>query len=146
MVSSVLGWETVAFNNSSGSSGFRHDAGHDDAIRPGGAGAPAEHAIGRGVSLAEAITSALYNVAGVTSLTFQENVAATTQTINGISMVGHSAAPASRGHQHGRGSGAAREQEFRLRHGTAAPASASSNRPAARLTLCLLTVRLVCRF
>src|SRR4029077_9504949 len=42
------------------------------------------------VSLAEAITSALYNVAGVTSLTFQENVAATTQTINGISMVSHS--------------------------------------------------------
>ena len=32
----------------------------------------------------------LYATEGVTSLTFQENVAATTQTINGISMVGHS--------------------------------------------------------
>jgi asparagine N-glycosylation enzyme membrane subunit Stt3 len=42
------------------------------------------------VALPAAITSALYATAGVTSLTFQENVSATTQTINGISMVAHS--------------------------------------------------------
>lgn len=44
----------------------------------------------QGVALAEAITSALYNVPGVQSLFFQENVSNSTQTINGISMISHS--------------------------------------------------------
>lgn len=44
----------------------------------------------QGTSLAEAITSALYAVPGVTSLSFRENIATTTQVIDGITMVGHS--------------------------------------------------------
>ena len=37
-----------------------------------------------------AVTSALYNVPGVTSIAFLENTADTTQTISGISLVAHS--------------------------------------------------------
>lgn len=44
----------------------------------------------QGVALPVAGISALYNVAGVLSLTYQENTQNTTQTINGISMVAHS--------------------------------------------------------
>ena len=42
------------------------------------------------VSLPFATISALYNVAGVTSVFYQENTASTTQTINGISMAARS--------------------------------------------------------
>lgn len=44
----------------------------------------------QGISLGEAVTSALYAVEGVKSLAFRENTAATTQTIDGVSMVAHS--------------------------------------------------------
>lgn len=44
----------------------------------------------QGVSIAEAITSALNDTPGVQSIAFRENVADTTQTIDGISMVAHS--------------------------------------------------------
>lgn len=44
----------------------------------------------QGVALPVAITSALYNVNGVQSLWFQENVTNGTLTINGISMTSHS--------------------------------------------------------
>ena len=44
----------------------------------------------QGASTAGAIISALYQVPGVTSLSFLENVAATTQTIEGVVMVSHS--------------------------------------------------------
>ena len=44
----------------------------------------------QGVSIAEAITSALFDVPGVTSLSFRENIADTTQTIDGIVLVAHS--------------------------------------------------------
>jgi uncharacterized phage protein gp47/JayE len=44
----------------------------------------------QGASTAQAIISALYLVPGVTSLSFLENIAATTQTIEGVVMVGHS--------------------------------------------------------
>lgn len=44
----------------------------------------------QGVALPEAIISGLYTVPGVKSLTFRENVAATTQTIDGVEMVAHS--------------------------------------------------------
>lgn len=89
IVSNVLGWETVT-NNASGTPASTTTLGattqSDQAAR-----ALRQNTLAfQGVSLAAAITSALYNVPGVTSLTFQENVAATTQTINGISMVGHS--------------------------------------------------------
>ena len=83
VVSGVLGWETVT-NATAGTLGAATQS--DQAAR-----ALRQNTLAfQGVSLAEAITSALYNVPGVTSLFFQENVAATTQTINGISMVAHS--------------------------------------------------------
>ena len=89
VVSSVLGWETVT-NNASGTPASVTTLGtttqSDQAAR-----ALRQNTLAfNGISLAEAITSALYNVPGVSSVFFQENVAATTQTINGISMVGHS--------------------------------------------------------
>jgi hypothetical protein len=83
IVTNVLGWETVT-NPTAGTLGTTTQS--DQAARALRANTLAFN----GISLAAAITSALYNVPGVTSLTFQENVAATTQTINGISMVGHS--------------------------------------------------------
>lgn len=42
------------------------------------------------VAMPEAIISALYALPDVNSLTFRENIAATTQVIDGISLVGHS--------------------------------------------------------
>lgn len=83
IVTNVLGWETVN-NTNAGIVGSSTQS--DQQAR-----AYRNNTLAfQGVSLAEAITSALYNVTGVTSLTFQENIAATTQTINTISMVAHS--------------------------------------------------------
>lgn len=83
IVTNVLGWETVD-NAAAGVLGATTQS--DQAAR-----AYRNNTLAfQGVSLAEAITSALYNVAGVSSLAFLENVAATTQTIEGISMVAHS--------------------------------------------------------
>jgi Baseplate J-like protein len=83
IVSNVLGWETVT-NGTAGTLGSTTQS--DQAAR-----ALRQNTLAfQGVSLAEAITSALYATEGVTSLTFQENVSASTQTINGISMVAHS--------------------------------------------------------
>ncbi len=83
IVSSVLGWESVT-NATAGKLGATTQS--DQAAR-----ALRQNTLAfQGVSLAEAITSALYATEGVTSLTFQENVSASTQTINGISMVAHS--------------------------------------------------------
>jgi hypothetical protein len=79
VVTSVLGWETVT-NANAGIPGAATQS--DQQSR-----AQRQNTLGfQGVSLAVAITSALYNVPGVTSLTFQENVSPTTQVINGISM------------------------------------------------------------
>lgn len=83
IVTAILGWETVS-NPSSGVLGSTTQS--DQAARAFRLNTLAF----QGLSLAEAITSALHAVPGVTSLTFQENVAATTETINGISMVAHS--------------------------------------------------------
>lgn len=83
VVSGVLGWETVT-NPNAGVLGSSVQS--DQAAR-----ALRRNTLAfQGVALAEAITSALYNVEGVRSLAFRENVAATTQVIDGISMVGHS--------------------------------------------------------
>lgn len=83
IVTNVLGWETV------------------DNANAGILGATTQSDLGartlrnntlafQSVSLSEAITSALYNVAGVTSLQFRENVKATSETIDGILMDPHS--------------------------------------------------------
>ena len=83
VVTNILGWETVN-NTTAGVVGASTQS--DIAARALRSNTLAY----QGVSLAEAITSALYNVPGVQSLFFQENIAATTQTIKGISMVAHS--------------------------------------------------------
>lgn len=83
IVTNVLGWETVN-NSTAGTVGQSTQSDvQARALR-------SNTLAFQGVSLAESITSALYNVSGVQSLTFQENVQATTQTINAISMSAHS--------------------------------------------------------
>lgn len=83
IVSAVLGWETVD-NPDAGTLGATTQS--DQAAR-----ALRKNTLAfNGISLAEAITSALYATEGVTSLTFQENVTAATVTLNGITMVAHS--------------------------------------------------------
>ncbi len=83
IVSNINGWETVT-NPTAGTLG--QGVQSDQAAR-----AMRQNTLAfQGVALAEAITSALYNVPGVTSLRFQENTAAGNETINGITMVGHS--------------------------------------------------------
>ncbi|OWK42206.1 Phage-related protein [Fimbriiglobus ruber] len=89
IVSNILGWETVT-NNAGGSPASATALGSSTQSDQAARALRQNTLAFQGVSLAEAITSALYYVSGVTSLTFQENVAATTQTINGISMVPHS--------------------------------------------------------
>lgn len=85
IVSGVLGWETV--DNDSDSATVLGTTTQSDQV----ARAFRQNTLAyNGISLAEAITSALYAVEGVRSLFFQENVAATTATINGITMVSHS--------------------------------------------------------
>ncbi len=83
IVTGVLGWETV--NNSAAATlGVAQQT--DQSLR-----ALRRRTLAlQGISVGEAITSALYDVEGVKSLTFRENVAAITQTIDGISMVAHS--------------------------------------------------------
>lgn len=83
IVSGVIGWETVT-NPTAGIVGA--DEQSDQSAR-----AYRKNTLAfQGVSLPKAIVSALYAVQGVRSLWFQENTQATTQTINGISMVAHS--------------------------------------------------------
>ena len=83
IVTNVLGWETV---NNAAAGVLGANTQTDQAARAYRNNVLAFQAVG----LAEAITSALWNVEGVKGLAFQENTAATTQTINGISMVAHS--------------------------------------------------------
>ena len=83
IVTGVLGWETVN-NPLAAALGVGQQT--DQSLR-----AQRRRTLAlQGISVGEAITSALYAVEGVKSLTFRENVAATTQTIDGISMVAHS--------------------------------------------------------
>ena len=83
IVTGVLGWETVN-NTVAGVTGMTTQS--DQQAR-----AFRNNTLAfQGISLAEAITSALYATTGVTSLFFQENTAATTATLNGITMVAHS--------------------------------------------------------
>lgn len=83
IVSNVLGWETVN-NTTAGIVGSNTQS--DQAARAYRNNILAFQA----VSLVTAINSALYYVEGVRSLSFLENVSATTQVIDGISLVAHS--------------------------------------------------------
>lgn len=83
VVSNINGWETVT-NDVAGVLGQNTQS--DQALR-----AKRNNTLAfQGVALPEAITSSLYNITGVNSIYFQENVAVGTEVINGISMVGHS--------------------------------------------------------
>lgn len=83
IIDGILGWETV-FNTVAATLGQTEQS--DQSLRA----LRKVTLAGQGVALVEAIISDLYKVVGVKSLTFQENVAATTVTINGISMIAHS--------------------------------------------------------
>jgi uncharacterized phage protein gp47/JayE len=83
IVSNINGWETV-LNGTAGTLG--QGVQSDQAARAMRLNTLAF----QGIGLAEAIKSALYNVPGVTSLTFLENTDSGTDTISGITMVGHS--------------------------------------------------------
>jgi hypothetical protein len=83
IVTAILGWETVT-NPAAGVLGNTTQS--DQQARAYRTNTLAY----QGCSLAQAITSALYTVAGVKSLSFRENTDDTTQVIDGISMVSHS--------------------------------------------------------
>lgn len=83
VVDMVLGWEGV-INATSGQIGAYEQS--DASLR-----ALRRRTLAKqGISISEAITSDLYDITGVKSLTYRENVISTTQVIDGISMVPHS--------------------------------------------------------
>lgn len=83
VVTSVLGWETVT-NSNEGIPGTAEQS--DEALRD-----LRRRTLARqGISTVEAQVSDLYALPGVRSLQFRENIAATTQVIDGITMVAHS--------------------------------------------------------
>lgn len=77
IVTAVLGWESVT-NPNAATLGTAQQS--DPALR----GKRRNTLALQGTSLAEAITSALYNVPGVTSLSFRENTEKVDRTIDGI--------------------------------------------------------------
>lgn len=79
----VIGWETIT-NSANGVTGVNEQS--DEDLRTFRNNTLSSQA----VQTTEAIISALYQVDGVQSLTFRENTASTTQTIDTISMVAHS--------------------------------------------------------
>jgi uncharacterized phage protein gp47/JayE len=80
----VLGWETVTNPAAQFSIGSTEQS--DSALRLYRNGLLAIE----GMSTSNAIIAGVLNIAGVTSMTFLENIAPTTETIDGVSMVGHS--------------------------------------------------------
>lgn len=83
VVTNVIGWENV---NNTNAAVLGLEVQTDQSAR-----AYRNNTLGwQGVALPIAITSALYNVEGVTSLAFRENTANTTQVIDGISLVAKS--------------------------------------------------------
>lgn len=83
IVTAVLGWDSVT-NPTAATVGQSEET--DLASRQ-----RRKNTLGlQNVALAVAITSGLYDTSGVKSLTFRENTADTTQTIDGVSMVAHS--------------------------------------------------------
>ena len=83
IVSDVLGWETIT-NPAAATLG--QDTQSDISARS----LRRQTLFSQGSSLAGAIYAAVKEVDGVTSLTFLENVANTTQVISGVTMVAHS--------------------------------------------------------
>lgn len=83
VVSSVLGWETV---NNANAAIPGTDEQSDDSLRS----LRRKTLALQGISTVQAQVSNLYALPGVRSLAYRENIADTTQVIDGISLVGHS--------------------------------------------------------
>lgn len=83
IVTPILGWESIS---NPGSAVLGTETQSDVAARRARRNTLAL----QGVSLPEAITSAVYAVEGVKSISFRENVTSSTATIDGVSMVPHS--------------------------------------------------------
>jgi uncharacterized phage protein gp47/JayE len=83
IIDAILGWETV---DNADAAILGRETESDSASRSRRRNTLAL----QGQSQAEAITSGLYNTEGVRSLTFRENVADTSETIDGVLMVPHS--------------------------------------------------------
>lgn len=83
IASGILGWETVS-NPSAATPGKLVEGDIPARLRR------RQTLALQTISSTEAIISALYDTEGVESLSFRENVAATTQVIDGITMVAHS--------------------------------------------------------
>lgn len=83
IVSEVLGWETVTNPNAAV---LGTDAPSDAQLRTLRANTLAL----QGIGLNEAIVSGLYDTPGVRSLAYRENIANTTEVIDGITLVAHS--------------------------------------------------------
>jgi len=83
IVTGVLGWDTVA-NPTAGTPGRNVESDLSARLRR-------KNTLGaQNVALPVAISSGVYGVDGVRSLAFRENTAATTETIDGVSMVAKS--------------------------------------------------------
>lgn len=83
IVDGVLGWETVT-NPSNATLGVLEQS--DSSLR-----VARRNMLGlQGVNTSIAVTSRVNAVAGVKSLTYRENIASTTEVIDGITMLGHS--------------------------------------------------------
>ena len=83
IVSAVLGWESI---NNAAAGVIGQDQQKDQPLR-----AKRRNTLAlQGISLSEAITSALYSVPGVTSLQYRENFTDAAELIDGINLVRHS--------------------------------------------------------
>lgn len=88
-VDSVLGWETIT-NNQSGTPASVTTIGTNQQTDASLRALRNNTLALQGISTVQAQVSGLYAIDGVTSVAFLENVASTTQTINGISLDPHS--------------------------------------------------------
>jgi uncharacterized phage protein gp47/JayE len=80
---SILGWETVS-NPNAGTVGAEEETDYELALRR-------QVTLGRqGISSVESHISALYDLPGVRSLSFRENISNDTEVIDGITMLPHS--------------------------------------------------------
>lgn len=85
----IIGWDTVT-NNQSGTPASVTTLGQNQETDAQLRARRNNMLAAQGISTVQAQVSGLYGVSGVTSVSFRENVADTTQTIDGISLVAHS--------------------------------------------------------
>lgn len=88
-VDSILGWETIT-NNQSGTPASVTTLGTNQQTDASLRALRNNTLALQGISTVQAQISGLYALNGVTSVAYRENIASTTQVIDGISLVGHS--------------------------------------------------------